>query len=229
MSTRSSATPVMQLLDQPPQLGRETSGSPNGYKTAEGATVTPGKLDYLKRQNWPVPPPPAKSEQALPEVRRSAAVGALEVAKSEEVEELVDGELVVGRSLPPAALTFARLQNSPETQRSYGSVYRTFSTYLGAAATVEALTPETLATYRGWLLDRGRLPHTIANHLSALKQLAKALGVENFDTVKGPKPPRPTPRALTDLQVKHLLNAAQASTAKGEAAVGEARKDQGEA
>jgi len=42
--------------------------------------------------------------------------------------------------------------------------------------------------------------------------------------VKGPKPSRPTPRALTDIQVKHLLNAAQAATAAGEAPASEARK-----
>jgi len=62
-------------------------------------------------------------------------VGALAVATSEEVEEVVDGELVVDHSLLPVALAFADLQNSPETQRSYGSVYRTFSTYLGPTAT----------------------------------------------------------------------------------------------
>jgi hypothetical protein len=42
------------------QLGYEWKSG--RYETPDGTTVTPGKLEYLKRQDWPIPPPPAKSQ-----------------------------------------------------------------------------------------------------------------------------------------------------------------------
>lgn len=141
-------------------------------------------------------------------------MGALAVV--EVAEEVVDGEVLAGRSLLLEALRFARLQNSKETQRSYASVYRTFSNYVGPASTVEALTPESLASYRDWLVnDMKRLPRTVAHHLSALKQLGVALGVEDLRSVKGPRPQRPTPRALSNAQVLHLFGALELDTLKG--------------
>jgi len=63
-------------------------------------------------------------------------------------------------------------------RRTYAAVYRAFAAFLGPQATAEGLTPEAVRAYRDRLERAGRSPATVAKHLSALRDLAAAVGAD---------------------------------------------------
>jgi site-specific recombinase XerD len=94
--------------------------------------------------------------------------------------------------------TAAARQRSPETRRTYAAVYRTFGAFLGPRATSEDLTAEVVRAYRDALEHAGRSPANVAKHLSALRGLAEALGVEaQLRSVRSARVGRGEPRALS--------------------------------
>lgn len=93
-------------------------------------------------------------------------------------ERALAGELVDPGGLTVRAAEVAARQRSPETRRIYAAVYRAFGAFLGPDAAPADLTPEAVRAYRDALERAGRSPATVAKHLSALRGLAEALGVE---------------------------------------------------
>ena len=128
---------------------------------------------------------------------------------------------VVGELLDPAGLAaraseVAARQRSPETRRTYATVYRTFCAFLSPNAGTEHLTPETVRAYRDRLERRGRTPATVAKHLSALRQLAQALDADPaIRTVRSQSVARGEPRALSEEQFERLLRMPDGRTRQG--------------
>ena len=128
---------------------------------------------------------------------------------------------VVGELLDPAGLAaraseVAARQRSPETRRTYATVYRTFCAFLSPNAGTEPLTPETVRAYRDRLERRGRTPATVAKHLSALRQLAKhSTPTRRSGTVRSQSVARGEPRALSEEQFERLLRMPDGRTRKG--------------
>jgi len=91
----------------------------------------------------------------------------------------VAGELVDPGALGARAAEVAARQRSPETRRTYAAVYRAFGAFLGPEATPDDVIAEIVRAYRDALERAGRSPATVAKHLSALRGLAEALGVES--------------------------------------------------
>ena len=123
--------------------------------------------------------------------------------------------------LDPAGLAaraseVAARQRSPETRRTYATVYRTFCAFLSPNAGTEHLTPETVRAYRDRLERRGRTPATVAKHLSALRQLAQALDADPaIRTVRSQSVARGEPRALSEEQFERLLRMPDGRTRQG--------------
>lgn len=119
----------------------------------------------------------------------------------------VVGEFVDATPLAPRAAEVAARQRSPETRRTYAAVYRAFGAFLGPDATPNDVTAETVRAYRDALEHAGRSPATVAKHLSALRGLAEALGVETqqLRTVRSERVGRGEPRALTHDEWQRLL------------------------
>jgi len=111
----------------------------------------------------------------------------------------VAGELVDPGALGARAAEVAARQRSPETRRTYAAVYRAFGAFLGPEATPDDVIAEIVRAYRDALERAGRSPATVAKHLSALRGLAEALGVETqqLRTVRSDRVGRGEPRALT--------------------------------
>jgi site-specific recombinase XerD len=80
--------------------------------------------------------------------------------------------------LAARAAEVAARQRSPETRRTYAAVYRSFVSFLGPHALTEDMTPAAVQKYRDRLEQAGRSPATVAKHLSALRGLADAVGVD---------------------------------------------------
>jgi hypothetical protein len=75
----------------------------------------------------------------------------------------------------PGGAEVAARPRAPETRRTYAAVYRTFAAFLGPQATAEDPTPEAVRAYRE---RAGRSPATVARLLSALRDLAAAVGAD---------------------------------------------------
>ena len=129
----------------------------------------------------------------------------------------IAGELVDPGGLTVRAAEVAARQRSPETRRTYAAVYRAFGAFLGPEATPADLTPEAVRAYRDALERTGRAPATVAKHLSALRGLADALGVETqqLRTVRSQRVGRGEPRALTHDEWARLLRMPDRRTRQG--------------
>jgi integrase/recombinase XerD len=127
------------------------------------------------------------------------------------------GELVDPGGLAARAHEVAARQRSPETRRTYAAVYRAFGAFLGPNAVPADLTPEAVRAYRDALERTGRSPATVAKHLSALRGLAEALGVETqqLRTVRSARVGRGEPRALTHDEWQRLLRMPDRRTRQG--------------
>ena len=127
------------------------------------------------------------------------------------------GELVDPGGLTVRAAEVAARQRSPETRRTYAAVYRAFGAFLGPDAAPAGLTPEAVRAYRDALERAGRSPATVAKHLSALRGLAEALGVETqqLRTVRSERVGRGEPRALTHDEWARLLRMPDRRTRQG--------------
>jgi site-specific recombinase XerD len=88
----------------------------------------------------------------------------------------------LGGLLAVAAEIAAR-QRSPETRRTYAAVYRAFAAFLGPLATAEQLTPEAARAYRDALEQDGRVPATVAKHLSTLRGLADLIQADRQEAL----------------------------------------------
>jgi Phage integrase, N-terminal SAM-like domain len=86
----------------------------------------------------------------------------------------VAADVVDASGLGVRAAEVAARQRSPQTRRTYASVYRSLLGFLGEHATVEDLTPEAVRSYRDALEHADRTPATVAKHLSAIRGLAAA-------------------------------------------------------
>jgi site-specific recombinase XerD len=126
-------------------------------------------------------------------------------------------EVVDPAGLAARAAEVAACQRSPETRRTYAAVYRSFGAFLGPDATREDLTPEAVRAYRDALERAGRSSATVAKHLSALRGLADALGVEaqQLRTVRSARVGRGDPRALTHDEWQRLLRMPDRRTRQG--------------
>jgi site-specific recombinase XerD len=91
------------------------------------------------------------------------------------------------------------------TRATYAGVYRMFCTFVGPGADIDALTADTVRSYRDQLERQRRSPATIAKHLSALRTLADALGIDGISRVRSARVARGEPRALTADQYERLL------------------------
>ena len=127
----------------------------------------------------------------------------------------VVGELVDPGSLAALAEEIARQQGAPLTREAYAGVYRAYSHFAGASAGPDALNAERVRAYRDQLERSGRSQATIAKHLSALRTLAAALGVEGIRDVRGAKVARGEPRALTAGEYARLLRMPDRRTTAG--------------
>jgi site-specific recombinase XerD len=96
-------------------------------------------------------------------------------------------------------------------------VYRTFGAFLRPDATPADLTPGAVRAYRDALERAGRSPATVAKHLSALRGLAEALGVETqqLRTVRSQRVGPGEPRALTHDEWQRLLRMPDRRTRQG--------------
>lgn len=135
---------------------------------------------------------------------------------------LAPGAAVAGDVVDPAGLAMraaevAARQRSPETRRTYAAVYRGFGAFLGPHATARDVTAEAVRAYRDQLEAAGRSPATVAKHLSALRGLAEALGVETqqLRTVRSARVGRGEPRALAHDQWTRLLRMPDRRTRQG--------------
>ena len=118
--------------------------------------------------------------------------------------------------LEPRAAEVAARQRSPETRRTYATVYRSFGAFLGPDATAEDLTAEAVRAYRDALEHAGRSPATVAKHLSALRGLAEALGIDaQLRTVRSARVARGEPRALSHEEWARLLRMPDRRTRHG--------------
>jgi len=126
------------------------------------------------------------------------------------------GEILDPDSLAARAAEVASRQRSPETRRTYATVYRAFVAFTGSPAVADGLTPEAIRGYRDALERAGRSPATIAKHLSALRTLAEALGADHaIRTVRSARVARGTPRALTAEEWERLLQMPDRRTGQG--------------
>ena len=117
--------------------------------------------------------------------------------------------------MPTQILRHSR-QRSPETRRTYAAVYRSFGAFLGPHATTQDLTVEAVRAYRDALERAGRSPATVAKHLSALRGLAEALGVDaQLRTVRSARVARGEPRALSHDEWARLLRMPDRRTRHG--------------
>jgi site-specific recombinase XerD len=130
-------------------------------------------------------------------------------------EAPIRGEVIDPGSLSELAARVAGEQAAPLTRDTYAGVYRTFCAYLGAGAGPGALSAETVRGYRDQLERAGRSPATIAKHLSALRSLADALGIDGVRRVRGARVARGTPRALTGDEYARLLRMPDRRTRHG--------------
>ena len=88
--------------------------------------------------------------------------------------------------------------------------------FLGPEATAEDITAEAMRAYRDQLERAGRTPATIAKHLSALRQLAPALGADPaIRTVRFQSVARGEPRALSEEEFARLLRMPDRRTRQG--------------
>jgi site-specific recombinase XerD len=135
----------------------------------------------------------------------------------ETPELALAGELIDPGGLTVRAAEVAARQRSPETRRTYAAVYRAFGAFLGPDATPADLTPEAVRAYRDALERAGRAPATVAKHLSALRGLAEALGVETqqLRMVRSERVARGEPRALTHDEWQRLLRMPDRRTRRG--------------
>jgi len=129
----------------------------------------------------------------------------------------IAGELVDPAGLAARAAEVAARQRSPETRRTYAAVYRAFGVFLGPDAAPDDVTAEAVRAYRDALERAGRSPATVAKHLSALRGLAEALGVETqqLRTVRSARVGRGEPRALTHDEWTRLLRMPDRRTRQG--------------
>ena len=135
---------------------------------------------------------------------------------------LATSSAATGEVVDPAALTahaaeVAARQRSPETRRTYAAVYRAFGAFLGPDAVPGDVTAEAVRAYRDALERAGRAPATVAKHLSALRGLADALGVDTqqLRTVRSQRVGRGEPRALTHDEWRLLLRMPDRRTRQG--------------
>jgi integrase/recombinase XerD len=129
---------------------------------------------------------------------------------------VVAGELVDPAALAARAAEVAAGQRSPETRRTYAAVYRSFGAFLGPEAGAEDLTAEAVRAYRDALERAGRSPATVAKHLSALRGLAEALGLDaQLRTVRSARVARGEPRALSHDEWARLLRMPDRRTRQG--------------
>jgi hypothetical protein len=105
-------------------------------------------------------------------------VMALQLEPASPVSAAAVAELIDPSRLAARAAEVAARQRSPETRRTYAAVYRTFGAFLGPGARPHDVSAEACGAYRDALECAGCSPATVAKHLSALRGLAEALGVE---------------------------------------------------
>ena len=99
-------------------------------------------------------------------------------------------------------------------RRTYAPVYCAFGAFLGPDTAPTDLTPEAVRAYRDALVRARRSPATVAKHLSALRGLADAVGVETqqLRSVRSARVGRGEPRALTHDEWARLSGCALGST-----------------
>jgi integrase len=118
----------------------------------------------------------------------------------------VAADVIDAGGLGVRAAEVAARQRSPQTRRTYASVYRSLLAFLGEHASVEDLTPEAVRAYRDALEHADRTPATIAKHLSAIRGLAAAVGADaDVRTVRSASVARGEPRALSHEEFARLL------------------------
>ncbi len=141
---------------------------------------------------------------------RDVAIGAASPSVRSDPDELVvDGELAI------AAAGVAADQPAPLTRSTYAGVYKAFCAFVGPGADRAELTRKNVRAYRSALEAAGRSPATIAKHLSALRTLAAALGVDDVRQVRGAKVARGEPRALSAEEYARLLRMPDRRTSAG--------------
>src|SRR3954447_1882141 len=125
-------------------------------------------------------------------------------------------DVVDPAGLAARAAEVAARQRSPETRRTYAGVYRAFAAFVGPDASPEDVTAEAVRGYRDQLELAGRSPATVAKHLSALRSLADALGVDaQLRTVHSARVARGEPRALSHEEWARLLRMPDRRTRRG--------------
>jgi integrase len=128
----------------------------------------------------------------------------------------VAADVVDAHGLGARAAEVAARQRSPQTRRTYASVYRSLLAFLGEHATVDDLTPDAVRTYRDALEHADRTPATIAKHLSAIRGLAAAIGADaDVRTVRSASVARGEPRALSHEEFARLLKMPDRRTRQG--------------
>jgi integrase/recombinase XerD len=126
------------------------------------------------------------------------------------------GDVVDPTGLAARAVEVAARQRSPETRRTYAAVYRSFGAFLGPHVTPDDLTAEAVRAYRDALERAGRSPATVAKHLSALRGLAEALGLDaQLCSVRSARVGRGEPRALSHDEWTRLLRMPDRRTRQG--------------
>jgi site-specific recombinase XerC len=130
------------------------------------------------------------------------------------VPTVARGELVDTGALAERAAEIAARQAAPLTRHAYAGVYRAFVHSSGATPASTPSQPETCVPTATARTGR-RSPATIAKHLSALRLLATALGVDGVRDVRGAKVARGEPRALATDEYARLLRMSDQRTTAG--------------
>lgn len=177
---------------------------------ARDSGVTEAELrDRLAASAAPMPPA-IDADGRRPQPGQLAAAEALEGVP---VVEVVD----VG-GLADVAAGVARRAGSPATRKTYAATYRQLVAFAGPGAAPEILTEPFVAAFRDHLEHRGLSPATVARHLSAVRELVRAVGgpgAVDALAVKSAPVSKGEPRPLTEQQATVLLAMPDRRTTRG--------------
>lgn len=141
-----------------------------------------------------------------------------QLAAAEVLEGVPVVEVLDTGGLADVAAGVARRSGSPATRKTYAATYRQLVAFAGPGAGPEILTEPFVAAFRDHLEHRGLSPATVARHLSAVRELVRAVGgpgAVDALAVKSSPVQKGEPRPLTEQQATVLLAMPDRRTTRG--------------
>lgn len=205
-----------------------SSARQSGFVDGAGGTWWPTALarDHVDARGLPY------DELALVDVAEPAAAAPVppaidadgrrpqpgQLAAAEVLEGVPVVEVLDVGGLADVAAGVARRAASPATRKTYAATYRQLAAFAGAGAGPEILTEPFVAAFRDHLEHRGLSPATVARHLSAVRELVRAVGgpsAVDALAVKSSPVSKGEPRPLTEQQARVLLAMPDRRTTRG--------------